>query len=193
MRFILLCSVILVLCSCSAEKNDNLSSQESDVIQLSTSESHTSIPPESDFFNIGALPKSNKIQSLENIAKILFTEFDDMQVTNMFAIDIGNKGMYLNPKRGTEGIVDYDYALSDEDVKEVRSIIGYIPLDQWSGYENADLKGEGGYSWYLDIQYLDGTVKTFSGNGRSSEKKKAQPEGYSKLVEDLTVFMQSKK
>lgn len=160
---------------------------------MSTSESHTSIPPKSDFFNIGALPKANKIQPLENSAKILFTEFDDMQVTNMFAIDIGNKGMYLTPNRGTEGIMDYDYALLDEDVKEVISIMERIPLDKWSGYENTDLKGEGGYSWYLDIQYLDGTIKTFSGNGRSSEKERAQPEGYSEFIKDLTTFVTSKK
>ncbi|MBC1492224.1 hypothetical protein [Listeria booriae] len=149
--------------------------------------------PIKDFSRIAKLTQSTKTQDLDRIVKILFYESSDMQNKNAVAIDIGNKGMYLNPEVSKIGLVSPDYKMSESDVEEVQHIIKENNIQSWKeDYSNIPKSDyEDGYGWVLYLEYADRTVERHSGSGIA--KSEVVPKNFNSFVEEITNFVNSKK
>ncbi len=190
--FLLLCVFLLNACSVKQEptKNSNETrSTESDLMK-----NEQSIPPVSDFYELGSLPKAKKEQSLDNIVKIYFAERHNLENKNKIAIDLGNKGLYLEPEFEIIGHDSLDYELSNEEIEEIKEILSRNKVDTWEVEytEEYDKEvGEAAYNWLLRVQYSNGEI--YNKQGKGNDKQKIEPENYQTFVNELTSFVEEKK
>ncbi|WP_321386838.1 hypothetical protein [uncultured Enterococcus sp.] len=153
-----------------------------------------SIPPVSDFYELGSLPKAKKEQSLDNIVKIYFAERHNLENKNKIAIDLGNKGLYLEPEFEIIGHDSLDYELSNEEIEEIKEILSRNKVDTWEVEytEEYDKEvGEAAYNWLLRVQYSNGEI--YNKQGKGNDKQKIEPENYQTFVNELTSFVEEKK
>jgi len=146
------------------------------------------------FENLNKAARTEAVQPLKNAIKILFKESEDMQEKNVVAIDMGNKELYLKPDLASIDFTTADYAMSDEEIKDVLGILKKYNVQEWnkkySDGEDEENYSDG-YGWNLYIQYEDGTVESHSGKGMS--KVDSIPAEFDKFISELTTFVKERK
>ncbi len=149
--------------------------------------------PIKDFSRIDKLEQSTEQQDIDKIVKILFYESNNMQYKNTIAIDIGNQAMYLNPQVPTLGLVNADYKMTEDDVKEVQNIIIKYDIQSWKEdySDNKNSNNEDGYGWVLYLEYADRTVERHFGTGMY--RKDVIPENFDAFIKEITNFVDNKK
>lgn len=195
-KYLCLILCLFLLNGCSVKNSPTEESKETGSTESDLMKDEQFIPPVSDFYELGSLPKAKKEQPIENIAKIYFYEIHNLEWKNQVAIDIGNKSGYSNPKATTIGLAPTDFDLQENDLKVIKQILKDSQVESWEesymfgDKEMLDEMGGEGYNWQLCIQYLDGT--SFYKEGKGTEKEEIQPEGYHDFVDGLTEFLASK-
>lgn len=190
--FLILC--VFLLNACSIKQEPKKDSKETESTESDLMKNEQPIPPVSDFYELGSLPKAKKEQSLDNIVKIYFAERHNLENKNKIAIDLGNKGLYLEPEFEIIGHDPLDYELSNKEIEEIKEILSRNKMDTWEVDYIAEYDeevGEAAYNWLLRVQYINGEI--YNKQGKGNDKQKIEPEGYQSFVNELTTFVEKKK
>ncbi len=193
-RYLLLIILMFLLNACSINPNSTENSNETKNTECDLMTNKLSIPPVLDFYELGSLLKAEKEQPVENIVKIYFAERHKLENKNKVAIDIGNKGLYLEPEFEVIGDTPLDYELNSIEIVEIQEIFFNNKVDTWKAtyIDDYDEKiGEATYNWILRVQYCNGEI--YNKVGKGEDRLKIQPEGYQTFVDELKEFVNSKK
>ncbi|WP_314062510.1 hypothetical protein [uncultured Vagococcus sp.] len=190
-------TVLTLLSACS--NNNVKTSKEEKTMESSSMINANQVPPVSDFEKLRRNKQSitSKEQGVEEIAKFYFYEINNLAWERLIAVDLANKGLFLNPGDSTIGVAELDEALTEKDIQVVEDIFIKNNVTDWlTDYSYGDKQvldemGGEGYNWQLCIQYNDGTA--FYKSGKGTSKEEIQPEGYQKFVDELEEFVNSKK
>lgn len=146
------------------------------------------------FGTLGKSTQTTVVHSLQDIAKIMFYEWGDMQVQNAVAIDIANRRLFIDPV--IDSYLDYtepDYIMTDEDVASVLDILTENKIFEWNfeyGKKDDDPNVMDGGGWVLYIQYNDNTITKFTGT--NSGDGNHHPDTYASFVQEIVEFSRSK-
>ncbi|MBL1226646.1 hypothetical protein [Enterococcus sp. BWR-S5] len=193
-KYLCLILCLFLLNGCSVKNSPTEESKETGSTESDLMKNEQSIPPVSDFYELGSLPKAKKEQSLDNIVKIYFAERNNLENKNKIAIDLGNKGLYLEPEFEIIGHDSLDYELSNEEIEEIKEILSRNKVDTWEVEytEEYDKEvGEAAYNWLLRVQYTNGEI--YNKQGKGNDKQKIEPENYQAFVNELTSFVEERK
>ncbi len=194
---IYLLTLLTLLSACS---NNNVETRkEEKTMESSSMININQVPPVSDFEKLrrNKLRITSEEQGVEEMAKFYFYEINNLAWERLIAVDLANKGLFLNPGDSTIGVAELDGALTEKDIQVVKDIFIKNNVTDWlTSYSYGDKQmldemGGEGYNWELGIQYIDGSA--FYKRGKGTSKKEIQPEGYQTFVDELEGLVNSKK
>ena len=147
------------------------------------------------FGDLARAPRSETLQSIEKITKLLFSipyKMDAESGSKVIAIDIENKEVYYDVDTGKIHRIDPTITLSDDDVTELLELVKKYNILDWKedySIQNGDdiLDGTG---WTLIIEYQDRTIQTHGGYG--VYLKDIIPENYDETISEFETFIESR-
>jgi hypothetical protein len=143
--------------------------------------------PTMDFYNIGAYPRAEQIQPLDQVTKLVFMENAGQPGGICVAIDLGNRAMYSNAEIHLIGLNEPDISLADADIVQLLDILVKYDVQGWNAaYLPEDTNFLDGFGWSLSLEYEDRTVENHYGAG--SENDDIFPASYDAFLEELLAF-----
>lgn len=141
-----------------------------------------------DFAFIKMAPKSKGKHSLNEVIKIYFTE-GGFSSGNTIAIDVANNILYKNPSMDSQGLSTNDGTIKLNDSENVINILEKHNIQEWKHNYTFEDPGsyQDGYSWMLRLQYEDGTVEEYHGEG--TRKNKIIPKNFEEFAAELNSFV----
>ena len=145
-----------------------------------------------DFSFIRSAPVTEKSQPVENVIKVYHGEWS-MERAPAVAIDVENKEIYIEPRMANRGVRAHGGTKVIEDAEKVIQILEKYDIQNWQHYYS-NVKDttsyEDGASWSLWLQYDDGSVEIFRGEG--TFWKDITPDNYQSFVNELTEFVEER-
>lgn len=141
-----------------------------------------------DFAYIKGAPKAEDDYDVDDIIKMYAStgSFDDPQPP--IAIDIENNEIYVEPNIGRYGVDREKERKQVNDTDRVLELFEQYDVLEWQNYYS-DVKDyhsyEDGGSWSLVVQYEDGTIEEFRGEGTTD----ITPDNYSDFMSDLKSYV----
>ncbi|MFI3201052.1 MAG: hypothetical protein R3Y54_05935 [Eubacteriales bacterium] len=153
-----------------------------------------------EFFELEKAPRATGEQVVEDIIKIKLQDLDGMWMKTNIAINIGEKGLFLNPSVSPSSIdIDrFDRRLTEEGITQLLNILREHDVINWSdlyGVEESAYDGDyyiGIERWTLALQFRDGSVKWISGNYNGEEDFPEDLEIFISKLEDFVELAGSK-
>ena len=144
-----------------------------------------------DFADIKKAPEAAMKHPLSNVIKILF-DAGSIAAENTIAIDILKNEVFINPKIGSRGLRFSDGSVEINDTEKVIKILEKYDVQNWKNdytFENPEFYQDG-YGWVLRLQFEDGTVEIYGGEG--SRKSEIIPENFDEFFAELSEFVKER-
>lgn len=141
-----------------------------------------------DFAYIKGAPEADGNYDVDDIIKMYAStgSFDDPQPP--IAIDIENNEIYVEPDIGRYGVDLEKKRKQVDDTDKVLELFERYDVLDWQNYYS-DVKDyhsyEDGSSWSLVVQYEDGTIEEFRGEGTTN----ITPDNYSDFMNELKDYV----
>ncbi|MEI3612452.1 hypothetical protein [Pseudogracilibacillus sp. SO30301A] len=145
-----------------------------------------------DFENFGRTPEATEKHSIDEVIKIYFSEWTFDDPFEPIAINIETDEIYVNPSLSFVRFSTYDEVVKINQTEQVLEILETYDVQSWKTdytFEDPD-SYEDGYSWRLWLQFADGTVEKYSGEGTNVEK--LTPDNFQEFAKELRSFVEEK-
>jgi len=143
-----------------------------------------------DFSYIKVAPEAEKDHKVDDIIKMYATTWSIDELNDPIVIDIENSEIYAEPSVDHLGVQFETERKKVDDIDDVVALFDTYDVLDWQHYYS-NVKDhhsyEDGASWSLVVQYSDGTVDKFRGEGTSF--KEIIPDNYYDFMDALGVYV----
>ncbi|MGY0692063.1 hypothetical protein ACW2QC_04620 [Virgibacillus sp. FSP13] len=141
-----------------------------------------------DFAFIRKAPDAKEKHPLQEVIKVYFSDWSISEM-NEIAIDVANKEIYKNPSMRNRGLRFNDGTVKINNAEQVMEILEKHDVQEWKqDYTFEDpATYQDGYSWNLWLQFEDGTVEKYGGQG--TDKEDITPGNFDEFVTDWSEFV----
>lgn len=138
-----------------------------------------------DFYHINRAPKTETKHALDELIKIYLSTNSPIDIK--IAIDIKNDEIYDDPLWSTNGVESLKEPVKFDGQKYLLDILSKYQVQGWEhDYTTEDPDSyQDGYGWSLMLQFEDGTVETYKGEGTNDA---ILPAHFDEFVNELTDF-----
>lgn len=142
-----------------------------------------------DFEFINEAPKSKEKHLLQEVIKVYFNEGSYDSGSNPVAIDVANEEIYRDPRMSSLGVDSNKGSVRVSDAKNVINILKKHTVQEWKNDYTFQDPGsyQDGYGWSLRLQFEDGTVEIYHGQG--TDKDKITPKNFEEFAAELNRFV----
>lgn len=143
-----------------------------------------------DFAFINGAPKAEESHEVDDIIKMYATTWSIDELHHPIAIDIENNEIYVEPSVRLHGVeFETDRKKVDNTDKVLELFEQYDVLHWQNYYSNVkDFHSyEDGASWRVVVQYEDGTIEIFRGEGTRFEE--IIPDHYTNFMNELWEYV----
>ena len=193
-HYLLTLVTLLLLGACSGGVNERIGSETNQPInEKNNGKGENDIYEYDiyDFANIKKAPEAAMEHPFSNVIKILF-DAGSIAAENTIAIDILKNEIYINPQMGSRGLRFSDGTVEVNDIEKVIKILEKYDVQNWENdytFEDPD-SYQDGYGWVLRLQFEDGTVELYGGEG--SRKSEIIPENFDDFFVELSEFVKER-
>ncbi|WP_106496546.1 hypothetical protein [Lentibacillus sp. Marseille-P4043] len=141
-----------------------------------------------EFAFIGKAPEAKEKHSLRKVIKVYFSD-GSISEMNEVAIDVASKEIYKNPSMRNRGLRFNNGTIKFYEAEQVMEILEKHEVQKWKrNYTFEDPTSyQDGYSCSLWLQYEDGTVQKYRGEG--TDKDDITPDNFDEFAADLSNFV----
>lgn len=143
-----------------------------------------------DFAFINGAPKTEVNHEVDDIIKMYATRSTFDELKTPIAIDIEKNEIYIEPNIHSFGVVFGERRKEVNDTYKVIDLFEKHNVLSWNHYY-ANVKDyhsyEDGVSWRILVQYADGTIETFRGQG--TQFNEITPENYNDFMNELENYV----
>lgn len=143
-----------------------------------------------DFAYINQAPRTEESHEVADIIKMYATTWSIDEHHYPIAIDIQNKEIYVESSVRRYGIEFETDRIKADDMDQVLQLFETYDVLNWQNYYS-DVKDyhsyEDGASWSLTVQYDDGTIEKFRGEGMSFSD--IVPDNYPDFMKELETYV----
>lgn len=143
-----------------------------------------------DFAFINGAPKTEGNHKVNDIIKMYASTWSIDELHHPIAIDIANNEIYVEPSVKLYGVEFETERKKVDDTAKVLELFEQYDVLHWQNYYS-NVKDyhsyEDGSSWKLVVQYEDGTIESFRGEGTSFEE--IIPDHYTDFMDKLWKYV----
>jgi len=135
-----------------------------------------------DFYYINRAPEAKGRYDINEVIKFYFST--NSPISTSTAIDIKNNAIYKDPTSSTNGIIILEEPIEFNNKKALLNILEKYKVQEWKeDYTTQDPDSyQDGDSWKLLLQFEDGTVETYRGQGTIDD---IFPKDFNRFVEEI--------